>query len=440
LLARPTLTLVLLWFAIAAVLAGSALAAEGERPRLESFRGRLVTQITIAGNHVTEEWVISREIWTKVGKPLDPDLVLEDITRLENLAIFGSVEVIPQETPEGVALNFNFTEMPWIIPYPAVGYSEENGFSAGLGVSSPNFLGRDIVLGGSAIFGGATNYSFSATNPWVTGNHVSVGVKANHISRRNELLEFQQVSDYFLLESGKYLGENGRLKGYVGYYRVKSDQDGKTIDPDNSDELFQGGLTVGHDGRDTWLATQEGWHNELGVMYLGGTADSWSLAVDVRRYQPIGQRQTIATGPYLGLQTGTVDSEIPQYMQFFVGGANSVRGYNLEELGKEIFGKNQFLYTLEFRHLAISPTPRQFFKWSISLGLELAAFGDVGVAWSHASEFNLDRTRAGIGMGVRLLVPGLDSLRFDVARSEEGDTVFNFGVGNIFDGRKKRVR
>ncbi len=177
----------------------------------------------------------------------------------------------------------------------------------------------------------------------------------------------------------------------------------------------------------------------MALLYIGGDANTWTLGVDVRRYFPIGQRQTIATGPYLGLQTGKVGQEIPEYMQFFIGGANSVRGYELEELGKEIFGKNQFLYTLEYRYLAIPTRPVKILKWTFSLGLELATFGDVGVAWSDPSEFNVDRTRSGFGLGVRLLVPGLDSLRFDVARSEEGNTVFNFGVRAIFDERKKRV-
>ncbi len=95
---------------------------------------------------------------------------------------------------------------------------------------------------------------------------------------------------------------------------------------------------------------------------------------------------------------------------------------------------------MEYRFLAIPTRPVKIFKWTFSLGLELAAFGDVGVAWSDPHDFNTDRSRSGGGVGVRLLVPGLDSLRFDVARSEDGNTVFNFGLRAIFDERKKRVR
>ncbi|MCP4292991.1 MAG: BamA/TamA family outer membrane protein [bacterium] len=423
----------------------SCVAAEEPREELsqidlEPFRGQMIVEIRLAGNHVTKDWVIAREVWSAEGTVVDPEVIEEDITRLENLAIFGEVIVTPVVVEGGVTLNYSFTEMPWIIPYPAMTYTEENGFSVGVGVASPNFAGRDIMLSGAAVFGGATTYKISASNPWITGNHVSAGVLAFHQTRRNELLEFDQTSDMVNLNTGKYIGENGRLKIYGGYYGVGSDQPNITLDSDNFDELWFGAISLGYDGRDSWRSPHEGWHNESSLLYIGGDANTWTWGFDVRRYQPMGERHTIATGPFLGLQSGTVGEDVPYYLQYFIGGANSVRGYELEDLGKEIFGKNQFLYTLEYRFLAIPTRPVKIFKWTFSLGLELAAFGDVGVAWSDPHDFNTDRSRSGGGVGVRLLVPGLDSLRFDVARSEDGNTVFNFGLRAIFDERKKRVR
>ena len=416
------------------------MAAEPSLADFEQYRGQTIVDITLAGNHVTKDWVIGREIWATEGKVLDPEIIHEEIVRLENLAIFGEVVVSASKVEGGVALNYSFTEMPWIIPYPAMNYTEENGFSLGVGVASPNFAGRDIMLSGTAVFGGTTKYNFSASNPWITGNHVSAGITAFHQTRSNYLLDFKQTSDMVSLNTGKYIGQNGRLIVSGGYYGVGSDKPNITLDPDNVDELWYGSVSLGYDGRDSWRSPHEGWHNEASLLYIGGDANTWTLGLDARRYQPVGDRQTIATGPYLGLQTGTVGQDIPQYLQYFIGGANSVRGYELEELGKEIFGKNQFLYTLEYRYLAIPTRPVKILKWTFSLGLELATFGDVGVAWSDPDDFNFDRTRSGYGVGVRLLVPGIDSLRFDVARSEEGNTVFNFGVRAIFDERKKRVR
>lgn len=416
------------------------MAADQPQPDLEPFRGRIIMEITIDGNHVTKDWIIARQVWSAKGKELDPEIVQNDITRLENLAIFGSVIVTPNPIDDGVGLNYTFTEMPWIIPYPAINYSEENGFSFGVGVASPNFAGRNVMVSGNAVFGGTTKYNFSASNPWISGNHISAGVLAFHQTRSNELLDFAQTSDMLELNTGKYIGQNGRLNIHGGYYGVGSDQPDRTLDPDNHDDLWFGGATIGYDGRDSWRTPHEGWQNEVGFLYLGGAANTWTVEVDIRRYQPIGEKHTLATGPVFGLQTGTVGEDIPQYMQFFLGGANSVRGYELEELGKEIFGKNQLLYTLEYRYLAIPTKPIKILKWTFSLGLELATFGDAGVAWSAPGDLNLGRTRSGYGVGVRLLVPGMDCLRFDVARSEGGNTVFNFGVRAIFDERKKRFQ
>ena len=428
-----------------AVLAGAVRAeeetdVEKQLAALEAWRGKTVLDITLAGNHITKSWVIAREIWTEEGEPLDPDLVRQDIIRLENLAIFGSVVVTPSPLRDGVSLDFVFTEMPWIIPYPAIGYTEENGFSIGLGVSSPNFLGRKVNLSASAMFGGTTTYRFKGENPWITGNHVSAGVEAWHQVRQNELLEFGQTTDNVTLRGGTYLGVNGRFKAHGGYYGVGSDTDGITLDPDNYDDLWNGGTSLGWDTRDSWRVPRAGWNNELALLYLGGDGNTLAIDFDVRRYLTVNDRHALATGPLFSFQTGQVDEEIPSYMQYFLGGANSVRGYKLEELGKELFGKNQLLYTLEYRYQILPLSPLKIFKWSIGVGLEAAAFGDAGIVWSRAQDFNLDRTRVGAGVGLRLLIPGTEMLRFDMGLSQFGDIVFNFGVNSIFTGRRKRIR
>ena len=418
----------------------SAEATAMSRADLAALAGRVVTEIKLAGNHVTKDWVIAREIWTEVGEPLDPDLVRDDMTRLENLAIFGSVIVTGREQDGGVALDFAFTEMPWIIPFPALGYTEENGFSVGLGMASPNFLGRNITLAASARFGGASTYSVSGRNPWITGNHVSAGGEAWHQARRNKLLDFRQTSDMVQLDVGKYLGRNGRLRIQGGFYGVGSDRPGVTLSGRDYDNLWHGGFTIGLDSRDSWRVPHQGWHNELGLMYMGGDADSWTLDVDIRRYQPLAPRHTLATGPLLSFQSGEVGVDVPAYMQFFLGGANSVRGYELEELGKEMFGRSQLLYTLEYRYLLVPIRAVRIFKWSFGLGLEAAAFWDVGVAWSRRGDLNLERTRNGYGAGLRLLVPSLECVRFDIGVSQYGDVVFNFGIESIFAARRERVR
>jgi hypothetical protein len=117
-----------------------------------------------------------------------------------------------------------------------------------------------------------------------------------------------------------------------------------------------------------------------------------------------------------------------------------VRGYEIEQAGKETFGKNQFVCNLEYRWNAMPVRPFRIFKWSFGLGLQLAAFGDLGLAWSRPEDLALDRTRLGCGLGARLLLPGMEMVRFDVGLNRNGEFAFNFGTGSIFSARRLRVR
>jgi outer membrane protein insertion porin family len=406
---------------------------------LENYRGVTITEIQTAGNRVTKDYVIAREIWSEEGHPLDPALVAEDITRLENLALFGSVvvTVIPQDN--GVALNFEFTEMPSLIPFPAVSWNEQNGFSFGVGLTSPNFRGRGVNLSTKAVFGGTTNYFFRASNPWIAGDHLSVELLAYHSERDNTLLDFEENSDRVEVTLGYYIGRYGRMSGNIGYWGVGSDRDGITLSADRRDDLFLAGMKLGFDNRDSWRVPHSGWELELVSSYLGGDANTQTNTLDIRRYQPVADRHTIALGPLFSMQSGVVGTHIPSYQQYFLGGSNSVRGFKLEELGKEIFGRNRLLFTAEYRYLIMPVRAFSVLKWAVAVGMEVAAFSDVGVIWNDAPEFGLDRTRLGYGVGARVLFPVVDMLRFDVGISEFGDVVFNFGVHSIFRARSLPV-
>jgi outer membrane protein insertion porin family len=203
--------------------------------------------------------------------------------------------------------------------------------------------------------------------------------------------------------------------------------------------MFLAGLNVGYDSRDSWRVPHQGWDAWLSSEVLLGDADTQTVTLDITRYQPIVERHTLAFGPLLSIRDGDVGDQIPSYDQYFLGGSNSVRGFKLEELGRQIFGKNRLLASAEYRYLALPVRPFHFFKWSVAVGAELATFADVGVIWSEPEQFAMSRTRFGYGAGVRVLFPVVDMIRFDVGVSEFGDVVYNFGIRGIFDARSLRT-
>jgi outer membrane translocation and assembly module TamA len=123
-----------------------------------------------------------------------------------------------------------------------------------------------------------------------------------------------------------------------------------------------------------------------------------------------------------------------------VGGANSIRGYDFNDLTAEQNGKNQLLTTAEYAVTLLQPRRHDIFRWSFRLGLQLAAFGDAGIAWSESPQFGWRRFRGGIGVGLRALVPGTEQVRFDVGWSPSGGLEFHLASGTKPDAQRRRLR
>ena len=112
--------------------------------------------------------------------------------------------------------------------------------------------------------------------PWISGNHRSFNFNGARLSRTDTLNEFDETSYEFTPRIGTYLGENGPLEGKFSLFRMKSDVDGKTLDPDNEDTLRRLGAALGWDTRDSWnyLARGGRTSSSCGVPASGATATS----------------------------------------------------------------------------------------------------------------------------------------------------------------------
>jgi outer membrane protein insertion porin family len=417
---------------------------------LEIFAGRLVSDITISGNNVTEVYVIRREIHTQVGDTLSIAGVEGDIGRLENLGIFAEIQVVATGYSNGVGLEYQVREMPWIVPYVAFRYTEENGWAVGPAASSVNLFGRDILLSARALFGGVNTFEVSLNWPWITGNHFGFDLQAAKLNREQVILDFEEDSYEVTPWVGTWWRQNGRVAGMVGWFQMNADSSGRTLSPDNQDNLMRVGGRLGWDSRDSWRNPHRGWKNELQVIRTGGPlpgdGDFWTCDIDLQRYQPLTARQTLLLGWLTVLQTGQVNVDLPSYLQYFMGGSNSIRGYDFDVLGGELFGKNEMIVTAEYQYLVTDLRPIRLWKWAIAAGLEVAAFTDLGIAWDTDpalelnDNFSWDRFKVGGGIGLRFLVPSVDVVRMDMAIGEDGSFRFHFAVWPKLYAQRLRIR
>ena len=291
--------------------------------------GQRISEITISGNGITKAHVIQRELELRVGDPFDVGTMNADIVRLENLGIFSAVAIDLTEMGDSVGVDVAVREMLWVIPYVAFRVSDQDSIQLGPAVSSMNLFGLDMGVSGQALFGGASTYQVRVDWPWITANHLSLALFGGHIRRDDDLRDFGETSDEFTAWVGTFIGRNWRARGGFSYFRMRADRDDVTLSPTNQDTLIRLGAGFGLDTRDSWRNPHRGWEHDLQVLraggLLGGEGNFWTTDIDVRRYQPVG-RHTLVLSGLASLQTGALGVEIPSYMDYHLGGANSVRG------------------------------------------------------------------------------------------------------------------
>jgi len=414
-----------------------------EAEELSTWEGQRITELSVSGNSKTKDYVILRELETREGEALDLDLLNDDLQRLENLGVFSSVNPICRQDSDGVALEVQVVELPFLLAFPALAYTEQNGFSIGAGLESLNLRGRNIRFSSKVLVGGTETFSLALTNPWFAGNHASLDFRYVYLQRQDDLNGFLETSHEFSPVLGTYIGRNGRAKVLIGWFQMGSDTNGKTLDPDNTDDFYRIGGSIGLDTRDKWRNPHRGGWSDIELIYNR----QWELGVgfltgilDQRRFVPTHPRNTLMVGTLLSVRTGEVGVEVPEYAMYRMGGANSIRGYSIDSLGRVLFGKNQLILTLEDQILVKDIREYTIIKWPASLGLQLAFFLDAGIAWSTESQFTMDRFKLGGGVGVRLLVPGVDMVRFDLGIGEGGEVHLHFGIHNKLAAQRARIR
>lgn len=381
--------------------------------------GRIVREIRIRGLVRTPESTVARILASKVGEPYTKDTEDRDRRRLARMRLFATVQADPVIVGEEVFLTLNIRELPRFVPYPRMSWNNTNGISGGLGGRLTHFPGRALFLSGSAMLGGMTHVDAALETPWGATGEKSYVLKYDYYDRRDQYDIHRENSHELEGRFGVNLHPEWMLSARGGYLSLGSDTPGMTLSPAGRDHTPYFGAMLEFDRRDSVSVPRNGWMGIFDVTqnggFLGGDGDFVTAQVDLRRYQPLAPRHGLVLFTLASLQSGRVGGEIPAYRDFHIGGTNSVRGWNW---GART-GKNQFLNTIEYRYELLPPRFFRIREYSLHYGLQLAAFADLGTAWSRGEDFTRNMI-GGAGVGIRFLVPFLDIIRLDFGFGQAG--------------------
>ena len=418
-------------------------AAAGADPAVSDLEGRLVAGVHLVGQRATRAHVILRELRTRTGEPLSLDTLAADVQRLDNLDIFSSIrtELRPQSNGD-VSVTLRLRELPPVVPYLSYDVTDQDGWSFGPAVKAVNLLGQDIFVAGYALFGGTTTFLLDFVHPWMAADHLSLDLDASRIVRQNDFDGFEETSTEITPRLGTWLGARGRASMALSWLRFDADLPGHTLSTSDQDDLLRLGGAVGYDSRDAWSNPRQGWLAEIELWKTGGRlpgeGDFWTVNADARRFQPLPlSRHTLVVAGLLTLQSGRPGRQLPEYMDFHLGGANSLRGYDPDDLGHRLFGTNQWLTTAEYRIPLIAPTEITLLGLSGDLGLGGTLFADAGLAWTDRDELDLGRAR--VGAGLRLLIPAIDMARLEIGIGQDG-WMIHFASFSKMRAQRARLR
>lgn len=418
----------------------TGLQALGHPIPTESLYGRTVREIRIQGLQFVQEQVVMAQVASRVGEVYTAETARNDYRSLDRLGMFSAIVMHPAPAGEEVLLVIEVQEMPKVFPHPSIGITGENGTSGGVGIKIPSLWRRGISLSSTARFGPLTEFELLLQTPWKCAPRAWFDARFNYRDRPNELVLFREHAEELDLRGGSKLGLNWRAGGRFAFNSVGSDKPGITLSKDNRDNTPALGALVEYDGRDLRSNPHRGWQATFDVTqnggWIGGDGNFVTAQIDVRRFQPLARRHVLALFTLVSLQSGVVGVDVPRYRDFRIGGTNTVRGW----ASNSRRGNNQFLNTLEYRFELMRPRSFRVKRFGFYIGLQLAAFGDLGTAWDRGGDFTGDWIGGG-GFGIRFLVPVLDTIRVDFGFGQDGQGLLShFGLREKADYARMRVR
>jgi outer membrane protein insertion porin family len=376
-----------------------------------------INEVKLEGLQKTKERVVLRELFVHPGDIYVQEKIDRSYHRLNNLGYFYEVShALIQEgaKPDEVIFNAQVIEartgrFNGVLGYaPPTSLGEKPQLTGVIEATETNLLGTGRGLNVLWKSGTLEVYKFGYEEPWVFGKPLKIGfefsgLKQTEQSPLNPPFNKGGKGGFVSKErSGSLIIGTNLMKWLEGSLAINY----KRIDLPagmfllgNSQSGVKYGLTFSlqHDSRDYYLNPTRGRVDKIAFEVSQGDFKLKKIWIDFNQYFQTWAKQVIAIGLHAASAWG---QNIPPTELFYLGGANTLRGYN-----EDWFRGPRRLYSnIEYRFLT-------------GRASQIFLFLDLGAVSKIDQPNTFESLKIGYGFGMRLESRGgLMSLDYGLAR------------------------
>lgn len=411
-----------------------------------------VRKLEFKGNTFTKDHVIRREWFLREGARLSRNALEGSITRMKQLGLV-TIDQMPDikpdpKDPTQVDIIAHVKEINRQMINFNVGYSGFDGWFVALGYSTQNFMGMGETFSVNFQTGTRSKqYRLAFTEPYLFNLPGSFGFSVHKTDLNLPGLYTRKGSGFTLSSSFRFWRYYGFSMGY-SYENVEM----KDVNEDYMSYAYYGGYyvegkrvisslspTLYYSTVDSPIFPSSGTKYLINYRYsggfLGGDINMHKLKVQFVKFIPLWKRKHTFGMQFLyeGLKPLNEDDYIPLYERFFLGGEQSIRGYDIYQIGPRtengvVYGGNKAIH-LNFEY--IIPLTEQF---------SFILFYDIGNSYDFGQPISIKDIYTSTGLEFRVFVPMLNVpfrliFAYNPRRLEPSDSnfEFRFAVGASFN-------
>ena len=388
-----------------------------------------VGEVKLSGLKKTKADVVRRELPIQAGDVFNQRKIDQSFHRLVNLGYFYEVNpavLEPGNAPDEIVFNAHLTEartgrFSGVIGYapPTSQFENAPQLTGVIEASETNLLGTGRRANFFWKSGLISSLQIGYEEPWPFGKPFKIGVEFSRLKQRDQFTDAESKEQSTSLIIGTRLRSLFEGSLALSYKQIELPTLTGPFTPTNSTDPFsplesqsqsqsaadgedpifgENGvkygvtLSLARDSRDYFLNPTRGRRDHIAFEFSRGDFKLRKLWLDFQQYFPTWRKQVIAIGLHGAAAWG---ENIPPTELFYLGGANTLRGYDEDWFS----GPRRVHANIEYRFLTGRTS-------------QIFAFADLGSVTDIDQPTKLDLLRVGYGFGMRLESKG-GALRMD---------------------------